>query len=313
MCSLDEINEYTVQLGWDAVYSQLGGGDYNGQYQEGISESLIVSREVLPVPISLKTNSFPGYVGLGMYLSEAPAALNGIDLHSHHFMMAMPGADVNLITKGPGEMLIALVPESEIEKKLGDSYSLIKKSSGKSGIITVDMNTGTRLFSQWFEKWSLDPFAESGGDQSFITRLLHSIVCTSLREIAEEFDKPGSKSGTKFDLSKKQMARLIGFFHDHPTEILTVEDMCQISGMGRRNLYYGFKKYTGYTPQQFFKYIRLGYLRRELLADVGDITTVAFKYHFNHLGELSANYKATFGELPSSTLKKTRIGASVRI
>lgn len=313
VCSLDEINEYSVKLGWDVVYSQLGAGSYDGQYREGVSESLIVSREILPVPLSMKTAGFPGYIALANYSSSAPAKMNGAEIQSDSFMLALPGADVDINTQGPGEFTIALVPESEVENKLGDSYSAIRKGFGNQGVISGQANTEVRLFFHWFQEWASDPFGEAGGDPSVTTRRLHSIVCNSLQNLAQELDRPAGKTGTKFDLSKKQLARLIDFFHHHPTEALSVEDMCQISGMGHRNLYYSFKKYTGYTPQHFFRDIRLGYLHRELVADAGDVTTLALKYNFDHLGECSAYYKATYGELPSETLKKTRIGASGRI
>jgi len=310
VCSLDEINEYSVQLGWDIVYSQLGSGDYDAQYLEGISESLIVSKESLPVSLSLKTGGFEGHVALAIYLSPAPATMSGLEIQPDNFLIAMPGANVNLITRGPGELFVALLPEPEIENKLGDSYSTIKKSLGKLGAFSGDTNTEAMFFRRWFQNWSSNPDLNNEIEQTALTRRLHSIVNISLQNLAEKLHDSAGKSGTKFDVSQKRVFRLIDFFHSHPTEPLSVEDMSRLSGLGHRNLYYSFKKLTGYSPQQFFKNVRLSYLHRDLKSGAAVITTLALEYNFNHLGEFSAFYNKTYGELPSETLKKIRANAS---
>jgi transcriptional regulator GlxA family with amidase domain len=98
---------------------------------------------------------------------------------------------------------------------------------------------------------------------------------------------------------------LIDYFYANPEWVLSVEDMSAITGLNRRNLFYAFKQYTGYTPYQFAKFVRLDFLHRELLAGNDDVTNLALKYNFNNLGDFSAIYKNTYGELPSKTLRKS--------
>ncbi len=90
----------------------------------------------------------------------------------------------------------------------------------------------------------------------------------------------------------------------NPYDLISIEKMCQISGLSRRNLFYIFKKYAGHSPGSFFKFIRLSALHRDLLDGDQNVTNLALKYNFLHLGEFSALYKKTFGELPSQTQKK---------
>ena len=97
--------------------------------------------------------------------------------------------------------------------------------------------------------------------------------------------------------------RLIDYFLDNPSERISIERACQLSGMGRRNLYYQFNKLTGLSPQKYFTRIRLDYLREELICSDQSITQLALKYGFNHLGDFSALYKSVYGELPSATRK----------
>jgi len=73
------MNDFSVKLGWDTIiYSQLGAGIFDGEYLEGISQSLIVTKENISVPLSMKGGGVPGYIALGMYLSPAPAKVNGV-------------------------------------------------------------------------------------------------------------------------------------------------------------------------------------------------------------------------------------------
>ena len=82
--SVEEMNDFSVKLGWNAItYSQLGAGIFDGEYLEGISQSLIVTKENISVPLSMKGGGILGYIALGMYLSPAPAKVNGVRVRKH--------------------------------------------------------------------------------------------------------------------------------------------------------------------------------------------------------------------------------------
>ncbi|TNF89331.1 MAG: AraC family transcriptional regulator [Gammaproteobacteria bacterium] len=112
-----------------------------------------------------------------------------------------------------------------------------------------------------------------------------------------------NKNETATDSPDRGIKRLIDYFRDNPSERISIEKACQLSGMGRRNLYYQFNKSTGLSPKKYFSRIRLGYLREELICSDQSITQLALKYGFNHLGDFSALYKSVYGELPSATRK----------
>lgn len=107
------------------------------------------------------------------------------------------------------------------------------------------------------------------------------------------------------DPSRIGIGRLIDYFHANPSRKISTEIMIQITGQRRRSLFYNFKKYTGYTPQQYFKRVRLSACHKHFSDDDKSVTATALDYNFFHLGEFSAIYKSVYGELPSETQKNS--------
>jgi len=303
--SLEEMNDFSVKLGWDAIlYSQLGAGIFDGEYQEGISQSLIVTKESISVPLSMKGGSVPGYIALGMYLSPDPAKVNGFDLQAPHFVIIKPGAEFDFVSKGPGDILVTLIPESRFEEISGDSLHLIKDSIESLQVFPGETNEASVAFKNWFQNWPSHPLWQTEFGRKALTHQLDEIIYCSLENIAENLEKKAREKDASLVRSKKRINSLIDYFHCNPDESISIEEMCQISGLGRRNLFYNFKEYAGHSPGSFFKFIRLSALHRDLLDGDQNVTNLALKYNFLHLGEFSALYKKTFGESPSQTQKK---------
>lgn len=92
---------------------------------------------------------------------------------------------------------------------------------------------------------------------------------------------------------------------DWPT--LTASDLCLHAGVSERTLQNAFRRRFGATPAAFLKARRLAAVKAtlksndEAVASVGDI---AARFGFWHSGQFAADYKRTFGELPSETLQR---------
>lgn len=83
---------------------------------------------------------------------------------------------------------------------------------------------------------------------------------------------------------------------------VNVNELCADLKVSRRTLQNAFNTVTGQSPLYHLRSLRLGEVKRALIArknaDVGD---VAFEHGFTHLGRFAAEYKKLFGELPSVT------------
>jgi len=294
--SMEEMNDFSVKLGWNAIkYSQIGAGIFDGEYLEGISQSLMVTKESISVPLSMKGGAVPGCIMLGMYLSPEPAKVNGVDLQPAHFVIIKPGAEFNFASKGPGNILVALFPESRFEEILGNSIDNLQ-------VFPLNKtNEEAMFFKNWFQNWPSHQFWQTKIGRKALTHQLDEIIYCSLENIAENLEKKAEKRVYR---SRKKIKYLLDYMFFNPYDLISIEKMCQISGLGRRNLFYNFKEYSGYSPNNFFKFVRLSLVRRELKSGVQNVTHLALKYNFFHLGEFSELYNKTFGELPSQTQKK---------
>ena len=94
------------------------------------------------------------------------------------------------------------------------------------------------------------------------------------------------------------------FMLEHLTSELSVPDVAAHLGVSVRTLQAGFREWRNTTPNAFLTQTRLQHVRDDLLREGVNVTDVALKYGFSHLGRFSAQYHAAFGERPSATLRR---------
>jgi AraC-like DNA-binding protein len=72
-----------------------------------------------------------------------------------------------------------------------------------------------------------------------------------------------------------------------------------------RSLYAGFKEYLGVSPMQYLRDLRMECARTELMSgEASNVSGVALRWGFAHLGRFSNDYKLRYGETPSQTLRR---------
>jgi AraC family ethanolamine operon transcriptional activator len=110
-------------------------------------------------------------------------------------------------------------------------------------------------------------------------------------------------------LSPRQRDRILrqsrDWIENAPAEGLTVANLCRGVGAGERTVRRAFLEYYGVTPLDYLKAQRLNHVHRELLESDpahGRVSEVAHRWGFWHLGQLAADYRQLFDELPSETL-----------
>ena len=102
--------------------------------------------------------------------------------------------------------------------------------------------------------------------------------------------------------------RAAQFVKENVDEIVTLRAMCEYVGVSERSLRQGFLERFGVPPKTYIKRFRLHQLHDLLhtstLAEL-TVTRGALNFGLTHLGRLSADYHALFGELPSTTLHRS--------
>lgn len=101
--------------------------------------------------------------------------------------------------------------------------------------------------------------------------------------------------------------RLAQYIDDHIKDNLTAESLATYSKMSLRSLYLLFEKHARTTPKNYIRQKKLERVYSTLMdpvQNIQNITAIALDYGFTHLGRFSEIYKATYGMLPSESLRK---------
>lgn len=95
------------------------------------------------------------------------------------------------------------------------------------------------------------------------------------------------------------------FIHTHLLEPLTLELISHASGTSVRSLCLAFQKHFQRSPMAYVRKARLEGARQDLVdAPAGtQVTEIALRWGFNHLGRFSTAYRKRYGEFPLQTLK----------
>jgi AraC-like DNA-binding protein len=99
------------------------------------------------------------------------------------------------------------------------------------------------------------------------------------------------------------------YLRAHTSRAVFQSDLCAELGIADRSLRRLFIEYFGMSPARYLKLLRLNHAHRALRqADESpaSVTEIGMRYGFFDLGRFAADYRALFGELPSSTLRRTR-------
>jgi AraC-like DNA-binding protein len=111
---------------------------------------------------------------------------------------------------------------------------------------------------------------------------------------------------TQRPLAPFYVKRVEDYIRTHLHEPLTIERLAEFSGVSASTLFSGFRNRHGVSPMAWVRQARLQQVRDELCGKRGEplsVTDVALKWGFFHLGRFAMEYKRSFGELPSESLR----------
>nr|WP_161556718.1 AraC family transcriptional regulator [Micromonospora acroterricola] len=134
-------------------------------------------------------------------------------------------------------------------------------------------------------------------EQALIGKLLlaHRHTCSDLLAAPAHHPTPG-----------RLVRRACELIRDHHGEALTVGDVAEALRVSVRTLQDCFRRELGTTPTAYLRACRLDAAHRALqAAGPGvSVTTVALQHGFVHLGRFASDYRARFGESPSTALRR---------
>lgn len=133
---------------------------------------------------------------------------------------------------------------------------------------------------------------------------LHAQILLSLLNIISGIihQPPVSARGSRLTVD-----RALEYINDRAIAVVTVPELCAVTGVSERTLQNHFKRELGMTPKVYMTGQRLNGVHRQLWkadAEKTLIVDVANTWGFWHMGQFAADYRKLNGELPSETLRR---------
>ena len=113
-------------------------------------------------------------------------------------------------------------------------------------------------------------------------------------------------AGDRRDAHTATVRRAVTFIHEHAREDIAIADIAAAANVTARAVQLAFRRHLDTTPTEYLRRVRLEYAHRELqTADpAGEtITAVAYRWGFASPSRFAARHRATYGILPSQTLR----------
>ena len=162
----------------------------------------------------------------------------------------------------------------------------------------------------------------AGMIQHLVAELSHNdaviksrLVCAQLEQTllmlllcGAEHSYRDALQATDKSICPKHVVKAYQYMLANARENITIEDLTRLTGVSGRALYEGFRRFKGAAPMACLRAIRMQAIRKELLEgeDSDDVTLIAQRWGFFHLGRFASNYQKIFGEKPSQTLRRRR-------
>ena len=293
-----------MQFGWRAEFTQLGPAERASMINLVHSDNAGICHFEFNSKFDQRMYVLPGYYSFGLLEANTTRAMVQGKTAPPGALVAFPRQDEAHGVSSAGfhgrgihfkETYLEAIAETVFGTPL---QSLVPKAR-------IYSLTGPLLSQLQRELYKWRRMAEQGSTNTaaMIARREEALaiaILNGLRHSAGIHETP-------FMNSDKVVKLVLDYVHGEPSEEITAVEMCTLANCSQSWLEHSFKKRFGVTPKKYLKYLRLSRLRENLLnpneVDGRTVIELASVYGFWHMGQLAADYRNVYGELPSDTLK----------
>ncbi len=291
---------------WDARFQQLGRGAFRGSLQ-------LVQTGAVQL-IRVKTNRIiqaRGFMKPGCYAFTIVTAANeearwrGQRLRSGQLNVNRPDEVIDHVSSAMYESLGLLIDADALREraKLLCGMDVVEQLT-QTNILNIGQRASHSLesfFRRLLDQNRMGPTIAASSqqrqsaEQTCINQLLQALCCAL----------PGSREPPQLLNRLTLVHRVEDFMLAHLQEPLLMEQLCQEVDVSERTLRYAFQDVFGLSPMAYFKTKKLNAVRQELKTgalNLASVHEIAQRWGFDHTGNLAADYRRLFGELPSQTL-----------
>jgi len=290
--------------GWDIHYQQTGAGSFSGRMTQVILNSLQLGR-VQWAPGILDHGTAPA----GSWVVALPVAAEG-SLHvrgrpasADQPMFVPAGEDIAFAANGRTDLIVAAIDTAQIARWMQARRGIDgidrREFFQPCAVAGPELAQRTQLLAH-----TLSVLMAQGHDATEdLLNTAHSLVLDTILDVVPSFE-----AVEPLHRRAKVSAAMRALLEDSLEGSMTIADLCTRMGVRERTLYLACQEAFGKPPKRLLHEFRLNAVRRHLSqpSDLTDVTSVALRFGFLHLGRFAADYRNQFGERPSETLVRSR-------
>ncbi|MFE0200816.1 AraC family transcriptional regulator [[Kitasatospora] papulosa] len=267
---------------------------------------------LLDVTCSAATKVWP--IDLPVFgLRMATAGSIGAEVDGHTVStpchLVSPGQSIRFDNSANSRILAATIDSSAIQHalrlRLGDDPSAPIQFAAEVDEAAEPILAITRTMAHTVESGLLriSPLAAGHFEQTLIHALVDAQKHTFTHKLA-------SQTRLLHPAMPAALRRAMTYCEEHAHEPISVAHIALAARVSLPTLQQHFRTQLQTTPLQYLRRVRLDHAHQDLLAILsghatGDVTLVALRWGFTHLGRFAAFYKSVYGHTPSQTLKST--------
>lgn len=157
----------------------------------------------------------------------------------------------------------------------------------------------TKEFSQSFHQLASYFLSTNITTKNKQNTLIDNLTYTLLSYIESSNESPLFITQKRKDIALRKAVDII---NNQFENLQSMQQLCKLTGVSERTLQYAFIDKYKVTPSEYIKAIRLNNVKKELFLSKDkelNISYVAGKYNFWHMGQFAKDFKLQFGILPS--------------
>jgi len=312
----DDADRHAEALrGWDQRYDQIGSGSYRSAVKHAMLDGVQLFQETANVRIIQRGRLPPGHTVFGMPLTGSGTfAFGDSRMERGTIVMARGGAPFEL--HSPDDMsLIGVVVDATLMQQIEDAADVrLDERALRRGVVDVPVTARERASVQLATLLERVLSAPDTFDAARAQSELRGEVGNVLVDLLT-YRMPGPPNRLTHACHADIVRRVHDYVIEHPEAPVDILSLCTQLRVSRRTMQNSFQSVVQTGPLNYTRALRLAQVRRLLLdtrqSDL-PISEAAARWGFIHLGHFANAYKAQFGELPSTTARRTVCGAKTR-
>ncbi len=292
-----DFEQYNDTLGdWDLNYRLLSKNDFSANINRFSSDIFSLGRLSLNGTIEQKGQSPQGSLSFIIPNPNSSSFLFYNKLINNDTLLILPKNHLLDVVSHDGFDIYVINIDVGLIEEIVKRFFLNKWC--ESNFNNVQHVHLTKAFSQSFRQISQKFLNKMFNDEKQRKAAINHIISFILTYIEGSYLEIDNHLRSNKEIVLEKAVDII----DNNNGLYSIPQLCAIINVSERTLLYYFKEKYKVSTSEYIKAIRLNKVKRDifLLKEKDtNISTIAEKYHFWHMGQFAKDFKKQFGILPS--------------